>query len=739
MGVKLFSAFAGVAMVIGAVLFLRYSVEAGWLQPPVRVAIGILVAIALLVVCEMKAARRYPVTANAMDAAAIAILFATFFAAHALWNLIPSLVAFGLLAVVTALAVLLSIRRDSLYIAVLGLLGGFATPALLSTGEDRPIPLFAYLLLLNVGLAQVAYTKRWPVLTGLTLVLTTIYQWGWVFKFLSASSVPLAMGVFLLFPLAAFAGLMIAGRVRARVQVQTTRASSGRRSCRRRCRCCLRSTSPAVPAYGANPSLLFGFLFLIDAGLLALALVRRQGTLHAVGAAATLLVTATWLSSSYPRSGDGLAAVAFTTLFAVFYVAAPLLAARLGRPLTGAAAQAHFAGPLLLAAFPVLAALEPAFVAPWPLMGALLGLVVFIAWRAATANVGSLYYIAAFFAIATQAVWSAQHLTNERLGTAVLIYTAFGLVSLGVPVAARRAGRALEPAWGGGAVLLLGLCLLFFLSLGSVAPAALWALALLLAIANAALFVESAAGRLPLVSQIGSVFSWLVLMSWWARAAGSVGVLPSLLVVVGLTLVTLAGHSWSVRSSGAEATAQAPFARGLYLGLIGHLFLALLATDRTWSLPPWPLFAALAAMTLGTSAAALWSRVATMHVAGTIAAAAVITSWSASAGVPAWGLTAVLAAAGVSGYALLWLPLASRFRDARQVPYAVGAALFVGELSLHRRRGRGRPAGLSSAGPRARRQLVRAARADRVRALAVCRRRRGGAGVGGDSAMAGAR
>ena len=101
-GVKLFSAVAGIALVLAAVLFLRYSIEAGWLQPPVRVAIGILVAIALLVVCELKAARRYPVTANAMDAAAIAILFSTFFAAHALWNLIPSLVAFGLLAMVTA-------------------------------------------------------------------------------------------------------------------------------------------------------------------------------------------------------------------------------------------------------------------------------------------------------------------------------------------------------------------------------------------------------------------------------------------------------------------------------------------------------------------------------------------------------------------------------------------------------------------------------------------------------------
>ena len=45
------------------------------------------------------------------------------------------------------------------------MMGGFATPALLSTGENRPIGLFSYLLLLNAGLAWVAYKKRWPALT----------------------------------------------------------------------------------------------------------------------------------------------------------------------------------------------------------------------------------------------------------------------------------------------------------------------------------------------------------------------------------------------------------------------------------------------------------------------------------------------------------------------------------------------------------------------------------------------
>jgi uncharacterized membrane protein len=211
-GVKLFSGIAGVALVIAAIFFLRYSIDHGWLEPPVRVAIGVLVSIALLVVCERKAARRYRVTANALDAAAIAILFSTFFAAHALWHLIPASVAFALLALVTAIAVLLSIRRESLFIAVLGLLGGFATPALLSTGENRPIPLFAYLLLLNIGLAWVACRKRWPVLTTLTVVLTTIYQWGWVFRFLTASQLPLAAGIFMLFPLVTVVALVLGRR-----------------------------------------------------------------------------------------------------------------------------------------------------------------------------------------------------------------------------------------------------------------------------------------------------------------------------------------------------------------------------------------------------------------------------------------------------------------------------------------------------------------------------------------------
>jgi len=125
--VKLFAWIAGVALVLAAIFFLRYSVEHGWLRPPVRAAIGILTGALLIWICELRIARDYKVTANAMHGAGIAILYATLFAMYARWHLIIAAFAFGMMILVTAVAVWLSIRRESVFIALLGLLGGFAT------------------------------------------------------------------------------------------------------------------------------------------------------------------------------------------------------------------------------------------------------------------------------------------------------------------------------------------------------------------------------------------------------------------------------------------------------------------------------------------------------------------------------------------------------------------------------------------------------------------------------------
>ncbi len=451
-GVKLFSWIAGIALLLAAVFFLRYSVSQGWLNPPVRMAIGIVVGIGLLVLCELKAARRYPVTANAMDASAIAILFATFFAARALWNLIGAVPAFLLLVLVTAVAVLLAVRRDSIFIALLGLLGGFATPALLSTGENRPISLFSYLLLLNAGLAWVALKKNWPLLTTLSLVFTVLYQWGWVVKFLTASQLPIAMVIFLVFPILGFAAVALRRRDKTRRGAATLYGQAGN----------IGALLPllfalyvaAVPGYGSNYGLLFGFLFLLDAGLLAVALARGPETMHLAGGASTILVWAIWLASAY-SSRAWPAALGFVLLFSFFYLAAPWIARRSGKSFAGPGRYAVYAAPLLLFTLPCLAAMEPGCASPWLLFGALLLALVAVSIHAVREEAGALYAIGAVMALLTEAVWSARHLTPERLVPGLAVYAVFGLLYIGVPVAAHRRGKRLKPEVAVAALILL--------------------------------------------------------------------------------------------------------------------------------------------------------------------------------------------------------------------------------------------------------------------------------------------
>ena len=694
-GVKLFSAIAGIALVLAAIFFLRYSIEQGWLGPQIRVAIGVIVATALLVVCELKAARRYEVTANALDAAAIAILFATFYAARALWDLIPASVTFGLLVLVTVLAVMLSIRHESRFIAVLGLLGGFATPALLSTGENRPIPLFTYLLILNAGLAWVAFKKGWPLLTILTLILTAIYQWGWVIKFLDSGQLSLAMGIFLVFSVMSFVGLILGrrGLERSDAGVHTGLVLERTGVAAALMPLLFAVYLASVPRLAVDPALLFGFLLLLDAGLLAVAIARREELLHVVAAVTTLVVFAIWIGR-YPPGTLTIVSI-FSAVFVLLYLLAPAIAVWLKKPFEGIAAQAIYAAPILLFMFPALARIEPAAASPWMLFGTLYVLLAVIAWRALAIPNSALFFIASFFALAAEASWSATHLLTERLGTAVMLYAIFAIFYLGVPIVARRLREPLEPAWGGGAVVLGSLVMLLFLAAGPRAAAGLWGMAFLLALLNAGLFIESAAGRLPALSIAGSLFSWLVLGVWWGNAAAAVGLMPSLIVLVGLTLVMLGGHAWahaeSMRQDGRADTALG-FPTTASLGLVGHGFLLFVFLNPEWSTPPWPGLGAALVMTLASSTTALFVGRGILHAAATIAAAVIITAWAQLSLGDEWAPVATVMAEAAIAYALAWLwigraalsELSESKRRLGGVALAVAAVvtIFLGELTL---------------------------------------------------------
>jgi uncharacterized membrane protein len=129
----------------------------------------------------------------------------------------PQIGSWTAMVAVTAGACLLAYRNRSQIIAVLGLVGGFATPLLLASGEDRPFGLFGYVLLLDLGLLLLGRRRRWPLLGVLGFAGTGVWQVLWVWTNFDSHEHAFALvmlGVFAL--LFALAGRGTQGVERAR-------------------------------------------------------------------------------------------------------------------------------------------------------------------------------------------------------------------------------------------------------------------------------------------------------------------------------------------------------------------------------------------------------------------------------------------------------------------------------------------------------------------------------------------
>ena len=157
-----------IALALAAAYLVKYSFEKGWIGPGLRVVLGVLFGVTLLGLGEgLRKSSDY--VAKGLSAAGIGALFVSFFSATTLYQLIAPAVGFGLMALTAATAVALSLRQGYI-VAVVGLLGGFLTPALVGSAASDSSVLFAYLLLLEVGLLVVARRRNWGSLPLLTLV-----------------------------------------------------------------------------------------------------------------------------------------------------------------------------------------------------------------------------------------------------------------------------------------------------------------------------------------------------------------------------------------------------------------------------------------------------------------------------------------------------------------------------------------------------------------------------------------
>jgi uncharacterized membrane protein len=160
----------GIGLLLFGVAFLfKYSVDQGWLTESVRVAVGLGLGAALLVVGARTVTAR-PWFGRALFRAAIAAFYITGFAAFQLYDLVGYVVAFGFMMVVTLLAFGLALRQNAPELSVIAAAGALATPFLLYSGESYVARLAAYTSLVLLGTGMVYLDRGWRSLLWTSVV-----------------------------------------------------------------------------------------------------------------------------------------------------------------------------------------------------------------------------------------------------------------------------------------------------------------------------------------------------------------------------------------------------------------------------------------------------------------------------------------------------------------------------------------------------------------------------------------
>ena len=171
-----------VVLFIGVGFLLKYAAERELLPIELRLAAVAVGGVALLVVGWRLRLRR-PGYGLMLQGGGVGILYLTVFAALRLYKMLPTELAFALLAGIAAFSAVLAVRQDSRALAITGAAGGFLAPILASTGGGSHVALFSFYAVLNAGILGIAWYKAWRELNLVGFAFTIVIGLLWGARF----------------------------------------------------------------------------------------------------------------------------------------------------------------------------------------------------------------------------------------------------------------------------------------------------------------------------------------------------------------------------------------------------------------------------------------------------------------------------------------------------------------------------------------------------------------------------
>lgn len=177
-GENLFGKIGILVLVVGMGLFVKYAIDKNWINEVFRTVLGFVVGGGLLILSQ-RLKNTYSTFSSLLAGGAFAIFYVTVAMAYHYYGLFSQTVAFIILVVLMVLMSLLSVVYNRRELAIIGLLGGFISPFLVSNGMGNYLVLFTYLTILNMGMFGLSLYKKWGELPVISFVATYVIMLGY--------------------------------------------------------------------------------------------------------------------------------------------------------------------------------------------------------------------------------------------------------------------------------------------------------------------------------------------------------------------------------------------------------------------------------------------------------------------------------------------------------------------------------------------------------------------------------
>lgn len=177
-GLRLIHLVGIVVLVIGLSIGVKYAIDKNLISEEARIGLAYGAGAALFVL-SLRLRSRYEAFSAILFSGAMASAYFTTYGAYVYYAMMPSAVAFIIMILLTFFTVYQALSYNRKEIALLGLVGAYAIPFLISKNADRPELFFLYITLINTGVVFLTIKKGWKLVGSVAQHMSWLLFLGW--------------------------------------------------------------------------------------------------------------------------------------------------------------------------------------------------------------------------------------------------------------------------------------------------------------------------------------------------------------------------------------------------------------------------------------------------------------------------------------------------------------------------------------------------------------------------------